>query len=138
MNCDTLSLSGERNVFATAIFLLLQTQNPTSGEWNTSLENIYDIFLERTNLETTLTESSSNPVTAAAIATWVNEQLLAYRRLDTLIPMDQVANLFTYLTNYRLTTNQIFTDIVTNTLAPCLHSLILNTNIQKLIPNINT
>ena len=99
MNCDSLSLSGERNVFASAIFLILQTLSPTTGQYDTTLENIYDIFLQAANLLQTLDENSQHPVSASAVATWVAQQLLSYRRIDVLIQMSEVDNLLTYLNN---------------------------------------
>ena len=116
MNCDSLNISGERNVFATAIYLLLQTQSPTTGEWDTSLQNIYDIFLQQANLLQALDPDSAHPVSAFAVAAWVQNELLSYRRTDVLIELSEINNFFQYLSNYRTLVNQSFTAITTNSL----------------------
>ncbi len=117
MNCDSLSLSGERNVFASSIYLLLQTLSPSTGEYDTSLTNIYDIFLKVSDLLTTLDENSSHPVSSQAIASWVTTQLMNYRRTDVLLSMSEVEFLIPYFNNYRLLVNQTFTAIQTDTLS---------------------
>ena len=99
MNCDSLSLSGERNVFATAIFLILQTLSPTTGQYDTSLENVYDIFLQAANLLQILDKNSQHPVSASAVATWVTQQLQNYRRIDVLIQMSEVDGLLIFFNN---------------------------------------
>ena len=115
MDCDALSLTGEKRVIATSIHLLKQTLNDT-GQYDTTLENIYNLFLQVENLLQNFDASSEHPATAAAIATYLSIQLANYRRTDVLIEMDEINNLFNYLNNYRLITNQAFTAIQTNSL----------------------
>ena len=45
MNIEALSLTGEKEVLATAIYLIKQTLNDNSGTFETSLKNIYELFL---------------------------------------------------------------------------------------------
>ena len=115
MDCDASSLTGQKRVIATSIHLLKQTLNDT-GQYDTTLENIYNLFLQVENLLQNFDASSEHPATAAAIATYLSIQLANYRRTDVLIEMDEINNLFNYLNNYRLITNQAFTAIQTNSL----------------------
>ena len=108
MNCDALSLTGERNVIATSIHLLRQVMNDNTGLFDTTLEDIDVIFLQTINLLATFDETSTHPASAAAIATWIATMLNNYRRSDVLIQMSEIDNLLLFLNNYRLLTNQFF------------------------------
>ena len=116
MNCDALSLSGERTVIANRILLLLQTLNESTQEYDTTLEDIYSLFILASSLLQSLDSSSTAPISSTAVATWVSLQLAAYRRTDGDIEMPEVNGLLTYLNNYRLLTNNVFTSIQTQTL----------------------
>ena len=96
MNCEALSLTGERNIIATAIHLLRQNSNDNTGEFETVLQNIDDVFLQTKHLLQVFDISSSHPGSAASIAAYVINLLLEYRRTDVLIQMDEVSNLFTF------------------------------------------
>ena len=116
MNCHALSLTGEREILATAIYIIKQTL--VDGVHETTLQNIYDIFLESSNLLSTAEgfATSPHPASASAIAAFLTSELVPYRRIDTPIQMSEVENLFSFLNNYRLLTNQTFSNLVCDTL----------------------
>ena len=114
MNCHALSLTGEREILATAIYIIKQTL--VDGTFETTLQNIYDIFLETANLLSTFDSTSPHPASATAIAAFLTSELVPYRRIDTPIQMSEVENLFSFLNNYRLLTNQTFSNLVCDTL----------------------
>ena len=116
MNCESLSLTGEKSIIASSIHLLRQAINDETGTLETFLEDIDSIFIQTKNLLATFDENSSHPVSASAIATWLGLVLLDFRRNDVLIQMSEVDNLLTFLNNYRLLTNQNFTTIETESL----------------------
>ena len=100
MNCDALSLTGEREVLATAIYLIKQTIDTDTGVFATTLRNIYTLFLQADDLLQEFEATSQSPASAAAIATYVANELQGYRLKNVDIPMDQVDNLFEHLQNY--------------------------------------
>ena len=65
MNCDALSLSGERLGIFSKILLILQSFNDSTQTYETSQEDIYNIFLQQASLESTVTQGSLNPVTSS-------------------------------------------------------------------------
>ena len=117
MNCDALSLTGEREVLATAIYLIKQTIDTDTGVFATTLRNIYTLFLQADDLLQEFEATSQSPASAAAIATYVANELQGYRLKNVDIPMDQVENLFKHLQNYRLKSNQTFTALICDTLS---------------------
>ena len=96
MNCDALSISGEKAIIATSIHLLRQIINDNTGTFDTTLENIDAIYLHTKSLLATFDETSNQPVSASAIATWIAAILNNYRRSDVLIQMSEVDNLLVF------------------------------------------
>ena len=93
MNCDALSLSGERTVVANRIYLLLQTLNESTQAYDSTLEDIYELFILTSSLLQTLDASSQAAVSAQAVAAWVTQQLASYRLTATLIEIPEVNGL---------------------------------------------
>ena len=112
---DALSLTGERRGVFSILFLIRDKLND-NGTTDTSLENIYDVFLETANLLQVFNPTSEHPASALAIASYITQELLNYRRTDVLIELSEINQFFEYLSNYRLLTNQNFTALQTNTL----------------------
>ena len=61
MNCDALSVSGERLGIFSQILVILQTWSDATQTYSTSQEDIYNIFLQQSRLESTVTAASTNP-----------------------------------------------------------------------------
>ena len=97
MNQDALSLTGLRLGIFSQILLILQEFDEASQTYDTRQEDIYNIFLESSRLETQMTETSGNPVTSAAVFAHVAALLLQYRRIDVDIPMAEVSGLLAHL-----------------------------------------
>ena len=93
---DNLTLSGEKTIKADFIFLVRQALTDL-GQPTTSLDNIYDVFLETANLLTQFDANSENPATAKTIAEYVTTRLSDYRRTDVQIRMDEVKDLLQFL-----------------------------------------
>ena len=87
MNCEALSLSGERVGIFSKLYLLLQTLNESTQEYDTSLEDVYGLFILASNLLQAFDEGSSNPAGCVAITAYITAQLAGYRRVVDLIPM---------------------------------------------------
>ena len=98
MNCDALSLTGERAVVASSIHLLRQIMNDTTGTFDTTLEDIDVIFLHTRDLLATFDETSNQPASAQSIATWIVAILNTYRRSNVLIQMSEIDNLLVFST----------------------------------------
>ena len=113
---DNLTLSGEKTIKADFIFLVRQALTDL-GQPTTSLDNIYDVFLQTANLLTQFDANSENPATAKTIAEYVTTRLSDYRRTDVQIRMDEVENLLTFLSQYRLLTNHTFQGLICDTLS---------------------
>ena len=116
MNCEALSLTGEKEVLATAIYIIKQSLDTDSGTFVTTLRNVYELFLQTSDLLQQFEETSQFPASAAAISAYVSNELLAYRLISVPIQMSEVSNLIDFLGNYRLLTNQTFTTLTTDTL----------------------
>ena len=114
---QALSLSGEKRGVFSELFLILQTWSDETQSYETSLENVYDLFIKKSNLKQVLDASSPHPVSGLAVATYLSSQLLLYRPRSELIPMDQIDNLLTYLAQFRTIANQVFGDIICQTLS---------------------
>lgn len=116
MNCEALSLSGERAIIASSIQLLLQTWNDSQQAYDTTLEDIYQLFILSSSLLQTLDASSASPVSAVAVATYLVAQLAAYRRTDVLLEMPEVNGLLAYIAQYRTLSNEVFGSLVCQSL----------------------
>ena len=88
MDC-ALSLTGERRIIASAIFLVRQFIND-SGDLTTILENIDDIYLQIRNVLSAFDDTSDQVVSASAIAGYVTTLLEDYRRKDVDILMAEI------------------------------------------------
>ena len=97
MNQDALSLTGLRLGIFSQILLILQEFDEASQTYDTRQEDIYNIFLESSRLEAQVAETSTNPVTSAAVFAHVAALLLQYRRIDVDIPMAEVSGLLAHL-----------------------------------------
>ena len=113
---ETLSLSGERKILANSIHLIRQTLNENTGLYEFSLDNIDDIYLQVKNLLSVFNGNSAHPVSCNAIANHLETLLQDYRRNDVLLEMNEVNNLIEFFNNYRLISNQTFTDLSCDTL----------------------
>ena len=113
MNIEALSSTGEKEVLATAIYLIKQTLNDNSGTFETSLKNIYELFLHSDDLLQTFEATSQFPASAVAIAAFIANELAAYRLTTIPIEISELNNLLAFLNNYRLLTNQNFTALQT-------------------------
>ena len=116
MNCDALSITGERLVVASKILLLLQTFDETSQTYATSQSDIFSIFLLISAVKSIVDSTSTDPVSSASIYTFITSMILDFRRNDVLIPMVDIENLLTFLNNYRLVSDEVFVNLQTDTL----------------------
>ena len=114
---DALSLSGEKRGLFSELFLILQTWSDETQSYETSLQNVYDLFIKQSDLKQVLEASDPNPVSGLGIATYLSSHPLLYRPRSELIPMDQIESLLTYLSQFRTIANQVFGDLVCQTLS---------------------
>ena len=114
---DALSLSGEKRGLFSELFLILQTWSDETQSYETSLQNVYDLFIKQSDLKQVLEASSLYPASGLAISNYLSSQLLLYRPRSELIPMDQIESLLTYLSQFRTIANQVFGDLVCQTLS---------------------
>ena len=98
------------------LFLVRDHLN-ASGIYDTSLENIFDLFLQVSDLLHTFDADSDFPASASAIASFVIQELNNYRRNDVLVELSEINQFFEYLTNYRLMSNETFNNLSTQTLS---------------------
>lgn len=135
MNQDALSLTGLRLGIFSQIYLILQHFDENSQNYDTRQEDIYNIFLEASRLENVVSETSTNPVTSAAIFAHVAALLLLYRRNDEEIPMVDISGLLEHLqSTYRPLTNVQFSSLVSQSTI----SYDNGTDLKTTITNLNT
>ena len=82
MNCEALNLTGEKEVLATAIYIIKQSLDTDSGTFVTTLRNVYELFLQTSDLLQQFEATSQFPASAAAISAYVAHELLAYRLIS--------------------------------------------------------
>ncbi len=129
---DALSVSGERLVVASKIMLVLREFNEATQTYATTLEDIFDIFLLVSAIQSTVDPASSDPASSAAVHAFVTSLLLEYRRSDTLLEIPEINGLLQFLNQFRLRTDELFVNIVTDTLAFDNGTVDLKTTIDNL------
>ena len=129
---DALSLSRLRIGLFSQVVLQHETFDGATQTYQTTQDDIKNLFLLLADIQGQMDETSSFPMSAKAIFEYLTDQLSLYRPRAELIPMADVDGLLLHLQSYRLKTDELFVNIVTDTLAYDNGTVDLKTRINGL------
>ena len=110
-------MSGLRLGLFNQVILQHENFDGATQTYQTTQDDILDLFVLVKNVLAQMDQNSDFPMSAKAIYEYLTTQLALYRLKSVDIEMSEVAGLIQHLTSYRLKTDEVFVNLVTDTLA---------------------